>query len=251
MTPEESLQIPLDPSIHVWVLLPITIATLLMSLVRRNLRSIVQSAPRVSLSNIRLSSRLRRASMLRLNSHNLSSPQFEARRRYFLHPDTGLKSSKKSHSPLTALMDPESMANHVVSMLITVLPHMFLGTWARYVFAGLIVCRLPFTLSPRFRPMLQSSLDLVASNLDVSYVSSLSWYILNLFGNAGLLSLFSDDQSDDVFVPSITSQISMNISPDSLCDKERRTLSNFVHVCRLSEVEQALLDVDPAQFAAF
>ncbi len=40
--------------------------------------------------------------------------------------------------------------------------------------------KIPFPLSPRFKPMLQRGIDLVG--LDVSYFTSLSYYILLLFG---------------------------------------------------------------------
>jgi len=43
--------------------------------------------------------------------------------------------------------------------------------------------RIPFSLSPRFRPMLQARVDL--ASLDVSYFTSLSYYFALLFAMRG------------------------------------------------------------------
>jgi len=46
---------------------------------------------------------------------------------------------------------------------------------------------VPFQLSPSFRPMLQRGIELPA--LDVTYFTSLSFYILLLFGVRGVFML--------------------------------------------------------------
>lgn len=47
--------------------------------------------------------------------------------------------------------------------------------------------QVPFQLSPSFRPMLQRGIELPA--LDVTYFTSLSFYILLLFGLRGVFML--------------------------------------------------------------
>lgn len=160
--------------------------------------------------------------------------------------------SKDGRSSLTALMNPESLANQVLSLILTLLPSILLGTWVRYIFAGMAVCRLPFTLTPRFRGMLQSGMEVAGQNLDVSYMSAFSWYIVNMFGNSGLLSLITNREEQEApFAPRLSSNIVSNIAPERDFEQERGALLKLVHNYALHEAEEALLNVDPLEFATF
>ena len=59
--------------------------------------------------------------------------------------------------------------------------------FVNYFFAGFILGKVPFPLSPSFRPMLQRGIDL--PSLEVAYFTSLSYYILLLFGLRGIFTL--------------------------------------------------------------
>lgn len=247
----DSIDLPLDPALRTWVLIPISLATLLMGLIRRNLTIFATKEPSTNIFKVRDTNRLKRSVNLRRNSAYLSEAQLEARRFYFICDGGALHMPPKDLSVLTALMNPESLANQVISLFLSIVPSMIMGTVARYMFAGLAVCRLPFTLTPRFRPMLQTGIEMVGQNLDVRYVSSLSWYILNLFGNTALLSLVTGSSDDDMFVPtsSVASQIALNISPDKVFDKEKLALTKLQYSCHLEVAERELLKVDPSEFS--
>lgn len=240
--------IHLDPSLQLWVLLPITLATLLMGLIRQNLHAYALREPPTTLAKIRDANQLKRASLLRRNGHRISGHQFEVRRRYFLET---LHRPRAEVSSVTALMNPESLADQVMSITLTFLPHMALGTWARYSFAGVVVCRLPFSLTPKFRSMLQAGIEVAGRNLDVSYVSALSWYILNLFGNAGLLGIFADRGGGSVLVPSVASQITMNIAPDKIFEAERQAIARAFYKSHVHNPEEKVLSMNPAKFGVF
>jgi len=55
--------------------------------------------------------------------------------------------------------------------------------------------KVPFSLSPRFRPMVQRGVDL--ASLDVAYFTSLSYYIVLLFASRGPFSLFFREETVD------------------------------------------------------
>ncbi len=59
-------------------------------------------------------------------------------------------------------------------------PQTLIMGWINAFFAGFVIMKLPFPLTPQFKSMLQSGVG--TRDLDVRWVSSLSWYFLTLFG---------------------------------------------------------------------
>ena len=94
------------------------------------------------------------------------------------------------------MANPSMMTDMFKKQLTGTAPHLAMGFLVNQFFAGFIMGKVPFSLSPRFRSMLQRGIDM--SSLDVSYFTSLSFYILLLFGLRGVLSLiFQGDVIDD------------------------------------------------------
>ena len=56
-----------------------------------------------------------------------------------------------------------------------------------YFFSGFVIAKIPFYLPTSFRLMVQRGVNIGA--LDVTYVSSLSWYFLVMFGLQGVYYL--------------------------------------------------------------
>ncbi|KIY99616.1 hypothetical protein MNEG_8345 [Monoraphidium neglectum] len=85
-----------------------------------------------------------------------------------------------------------------------------MGTIVSFFFSGFVMGKVPFSLSPRFRPMLQRGVDL--ASLDVSYFTGLSYYILLLFSSRGPFSLvFREDTVDDAEL--MRRQMAMGATP--------------------------------------
>ena len=91
-----------------------------------------------------------------------------------------------ANAPPTPPQDPLAMVGMMKQNLVMIVPNMLLMGWITYFFSGFILVKLPFPLTDRFKQMLQRGVAL--GGLDVSYVSSLSWYFVNLFGLRGLFA---------------------------------------------------------------
>lgn len=253
-----SADLVLDWRIRVWVLLPISLATILMSLLRVYISQMLFQRPRTSVKKTRAASAIARANSLAASASSLHPTQFHARRAYLLSANGPLrKEDITSSSPLSVFMNPDNIGNQVASLISSLIPQMLLGAWVRYFFSGFAVAKLPFPLSQRFRSMLQSGIERAGQSLDVSYVSALSWYILNLFGNSAIVRLIQRQDMDES--GSKTNSSSMrNLAQElgsafqganSARETARTKLQAVDHYYSLPAVETRLLRRNPEDFA--
>jgi ER membrane protein complex subunit 3 len=81
------------------------------------------------------------------------------------------------------MTDPAAMEGMMGAMkgnMAMMIPQTLIMGWINAFFAGYVILKLPFPLTIRFKSMLQSGV--MTRDLDVRWVSSLSWYFLCLFG---------------------------------------------------------------------
>ena len=81
------------------------------------------------------------------------------------------------------MTDPAAMEGLMGAMkgnMAMMVPQTLIMGWINAFFAGFVIMKLPFPLTPQFKSMLQSGVG--TRDLDVRWVSSLSWYFLTLFG---------------------------------------------------------------------
>ena len=104
-----------------------------------------------------------------------------------------------------AMMDPMNMMDMLKNNMTMVIPQLVIMTWVSHFFSGFVIgwshvailllmtnlsdppVKVPFPLTVAFRGMLQRGIEL--DSLAVTWVSSLSWYFLVLFGMRGVISL--------------------------------------------------------------
>ncbi|XP_028053515.1 ER membrane protein complex subunit 3-like [Camellia sinensis] len=89
--------------------------------------------------------------------------------------------------------DPNMAMDMMKKNLSMIIPQTLTFAWVNFFFSGFVAAKIPFPLTQRFRSMLQNGIDY--STIDVSYVSSRSWYFLNMFGLRGLFSLILGEEN--------------------------------------------------------
>merc|ERR1712216_391848 len=159
--------IRLDGDIRNWVLIPITVAMFLVGVLRHNVAKLLRGDAKVDLPALREAQAVIRAERVRNNAGYVQSVGFRQRRHFFCDKTTGVFSQKSQK------LNPSQQ--------------MLTAAWVNFFFTGFVVGKVPFPLTQRFRGMLQRGIEL--QSLDVTYISSLSWYFLNFFGLRGVFAL--------------------------------------------------------------
>ncbi|KAJ3043262.1 ER membrane complex subunit 3 [Rhizophlyctis rosea] len=191
----ESQQIFLDPAIRDWVLIPIMVVMVLVGVLRHHITQLLASKPKTDLKAIRESAALTRSRILRTTGVEIPPTAFAVRRsflsaafekhQYLKNP--AIATSQQQANPMgdPKAMEPlmDMMKNNVASIV----PQTLIMSWITFFFSGFVLIKLPFPLTLRFKAMLQRGIE--TSDMDVTWVSSLSWYFLNLFGLKSIYTL--------------------------------------------------------------
>lgn len=143
---------------------------------------------------------MKRAACFKQNNGLLTSEEFEARRQYFIEtlnsthyfatiedPDAG------PTNPFTDAGTNDALMNMAKGNVMNFVPQTIIMGWVNYFFAGFVIMKLPFPLTDGFKSMLQNGV--ATPDLNVRYVSSISWYFVTLFGLRPVYSLIMGDSS--------------------------------------------------------
>jgi len=182
-------ELQLDPAIRIWVFLPIVMITFFIGVIRHYVSVLLSSQKKVDLGQVTDSQALIRARMLRENGKYLPKSSFFMRKHYFNNEETGVlkAGTKKQSAPPNPMTDPSMMTEMLKGNLTSMVPMVVVGGWINWHFSGFVTTKVPFPLTLRFKPMLQRGIEL--QSLDASWVSSVSWYFLNVFGLRSIYSL--------------------------------------------------------------
>ena len=147
------------------------------------------------------------ASRLRINGSHIDEDGFNRRKLRLIRSEGGLL-----HEKVPGASNPMANPNALVDMLkgnaTSMLPNFVMMNFISSFFSGFVCLKVPFDLpSSGFKLMLQRGVDLPA--LDISYVSSVSWYFLITFGMQGAYQLilgngtelFADPRATQIGAP--------------------------------------------------
>lgn len=178
----------LDTNIRGWVFLPIVVITFLVGILRHYFSLLLSPSKKAELQQVQDSQVMIRARVLRENGTYIPKASFQMRRHFFNNEDTGyFKVQKRVSSVQNPMTDPNFMSDMLKGNITNVLPMIMIGGWINWMFSGFVTTKVPFPLTLRFKPMLQRGVELLS--LDAAWVSSASWYFLNVFGLRSIYTL--------------------------------------------------------------
>lgn len=148
---------------------------------------------------------LNRATLFRRNHDVLTAPEVEARQAYYIEKLNSTHFHAKVEDPNAGPANPfNDLANNDALMhsakgnLINYIPQTLIMGWVNYFFAGFVIMKLPFPLTEGFKSMLQSGV--ATPDLNPRYVSSISWYFVNLFGLRPVYSLLMGNDAAEELI---------------------------------------------------
>ncbi|XP_026750566.1 ER membrane protein complex subunit 3 [Galleria mellonella] len=242
------VELLLDPNIRLWVFLPIVIITFLVGIVRHYVSIILSSQKKIELIQVQDSQVMIRARLLRENGKYLPRQSFAMRRHWFNNEETGyFKVQKRAATSQNPMTDPGMMTDMLKGNVTNVLPMIVIGGWINWMFSGFLTTKVPFPLTLRFKPMLQRGVEL--THLDASWVSSASWYFLNVFGLRTIYALVlgennAADQSKIMQEQMSGAAMAMPPDPKAAFKAEWEALEITEHKWALANVEADLLTTE-------
>ena len=190
---------------------------------------------------------LMRAQIVRTNANYIPKKSFEKRKQFFCEPQKGALQKNIPSNTLSAMADPSNMMEMMKGNITGVLPNIIMLGFVSYFFAGFVIAKFPFPLTPSFRGMVQRGIEL--SSLDVSYVTSASMYFLILFGLRGLFSLvLGENAADDAqlmqqqMTGGMAAVAAPGVDMGKLFKDESENLELVTHDDALKDAENTLLN---------
>lgn len=201
----------LDSSLCYWIFFPITLITICVGLLMKSLAYLFNHGPKSPVPSdtdkladfdykkemenrdveIKLKSALNRSNLLKKNFMYISEKGFKLRKAFFCKEEVGFFS--QTYEKKADLMNPNQMINMVKKTVLNYLYYIIIFVGGGYFFSGFILLKLPFGLTQKFRSMMQQGLNL--PDVDVSYVSAISWCLILVFGIDTILQHFDGGEA--------------------------------------------------------
>ena len=148
---------------------------------RHYAQRLMASENKQDIEQVRQMDTLTRAQRFRTNMGFLTEQAAMGRKSYYAAKKTGVLAQKqKASAAANPAMNPNGMMDMMKNNMSYMIPNIAMMSLVNMFFEGFLIVKVPFALTPRFKMMLQQGIDL--KSLSASYVSSLSWYFIVMFG---------------------------------------------------------------------
>jgi hypothetical protein len=187
----------LDPAIRDWVVLPLFVIMIAAGLLRHYVGLLLQGdKTKVGKIPQRTQNLMRHTAKVRSGAaHYMSTWKFHARKQHYsqLLADEAewaqaehdkqqeSEGSKADDDPMSALMGPNGPMGMMKGNMAFMVQNMVMMQGIQHFFSGFILLKVPFPLSVGFKNMFQNGMERLP-DLESSYVSSISWYFLVMYG---------------------------------------------------------------------
>lgn len=234
-----------DSNIRFWVFLPIVVITFLVGVVRHYVSILLSSQKKIELQQVKDSQVIIRSRTLRENGKYIPKQSFVMRRHFFNNEESGyFKTQKRPAAVQNPMTDPSMMTDMLKGNITNVLPMIMIGGWINWMFSGFVTTKVPFPLTLRFKPMLQRGIELLS--LDAAWVSSASWYFLNVFGLRSIYTLVlgennAADQARLMQEQMSGAAMAMPPDPRAAFKAEWEALEIYEHQWALKNVENEMM----------
>ncbi|GLE02467.1 hypothetical protein PINS_up011305 [Pythium insidiosum] len=244
------VEIILDPSIRDWVVLPMVLIIGCSASLRHFITLLLKTEKIATIDELRPMNTVKRAQITRINSKFITADSFAMRRHYFTasqkkHGLKGALREKVKSEAMNQMMNPNSMLEMMKGNMTFMVSNFVMMGLMSYFFGGFVLVKVPFSLTQKFKLMLQRGIEL--PTLDVSYVSSVSWYFLVMFGMSGFLQLILGEKTANDDAKAMQMQMGMGAGPNvgfdapKMYKQERVSLRLHQHEWSLEHAEKRLL----------
>ncbi|CAG8542991.1 9403_t:CDS:2 [Paraglomus brasilianum] len=225
----------------------------LVGILRHQITLLLSGSPKKpTCKAIRETKALQRGVILRTYGNNVPPSAFSSRKTILTQAyERGvyLKNPGQANTPVNPMTDPQGMEMMMEGMkknMAMIIPQTIIMGWINFFFSGFVLIKLPFPLTVRFKTMLQRGVE--TPDMDVTWVSSLSWYFLNLFGLRPVYTLLlgEDNSADGMRDMAAMSTMGMTQTGqpqdfNKLFQTEKENLQLTPHEWELDEIENRLL----------
>mmetsp|Transcript_25597 Transcript_25597/g.52086 ORF Transcript_25597/g.52086 Transcript_25597/m.52086 type:complete len:288 (+) Transcript_25597:24-887(+) len=238
----------LDTNIRDWVLFPIFGIMICFTILREYANKMFTANSKAELDTVQETQAIKKSGLLRTQGNWIPEESFSRRRAFYVDKEKGVFNKEvKKTDPMAMMQDPNMMLMQQKSMFTVMLPQMVMMGLISYFFSGFVMVKIPLPLSLKFKAMTQRGIDL--ASLDVTFVSSLSWYFLVSYGISGVIQLILGRQTSVSDTQAMEQQMKMQtggaggqIDTAKLFQAELEALNMVEHKFIVENAETRLLE---------